>query len=115
MEAGVTRRIGRKMVLVVALALMVPMMAVACTSAAAPRASAPHGAASALGGDARDDAESPGPSELKDGRPATAAQVAQAQQQAAAIPVGDPQAWQFVGPTNIGGRVVDLATDPTTS
>jgi photosystem II stability/assembly factor-like uncharacterized protein len=43
------------------------------------------------------------------------AQVKQARAQAAAISTGDTTPWQFVGPTTIGGRVVDLAIDPTTS
>lgn len=49
------------------------------------------------------------------GAPASAAQVAQARRQAAAIPTGYHAPWRFVGPTNIGGRVVDLAVDPTTT
>jgi hypothetical protein len=101
--------------LIVALTLTVPMMAAACSAPAVPRASSPPRAAAAPGGEAQDDAESPPPSELKDGQPATLAEVAQARQQAAAVPVGDPKAWRFVGPTNIGGRIVDLAIDPATS
>jgi hypothetical protein len=49
------------------------------------------------------------------GQPVTEAQIQQARQQAANIPTGDAAAWQTVGPTNVGGRVVDLAVDPTTS
>ncbi len=45
----------------------------------------------------------------------TLAQVERAQRQAARISTGAPAPWQFVGPTNVGGRVVDLAIDPTTS
>lgn len=45
----------------------------------------------------------------------SAAQAAQARKQAARIPRGGTGSWQNVGPTNIGGRVVDLAIDPTTS
>ncbi|HKR70582.1 MAG TPA: hypothetical protein VJT16_17210, partial [Streptosporangiaceae bacterium] len=52
---------------------------------------------------------------LLNGPPVTPAQVAQARQQAANVPVGDAAAWKFVGPTNVGGRVVDLAVDPTTT
>jgi photosystem II stability/assembly factor-like uncharacterized protein len=43
------------------------------------------------------------------------AQVAQARQQTANVPVGDAAAWKFVGPTNIGGRITDIAVDPTTT
>jgi photosystem II stability/assembly factor-like uncharacterized protein len=43
------------------------------------------------------------------------AQVAQARQQAANVPVGDAAAWKFVGPANIGGRITDIAVDPTTT
>jgi photosystem II stability/assembly factor-like uncharacterized protein len=41
--------------------------------------------------------------------------TAQAGRQAANAPLGDAAAWKFVGPTNIGGRVIDLAVDPTTT
>ena len=46
------------------------------------------------------------------GRPITMAQLHQAAQQAAAIPAPDKTPWQPIGPTNIGGRVVDLVVDP---
>ncbi|MDR3080430.1 MAG: hypothetical protein LBV60_05800 [Streptomyces sp.] len=49
------------------------------------------------------------------GQPSSGAQLVQAQQQAASVPTTDSASWQFVGPTNVGGRVVDLAVDPTTS
>ncbi len=114
------KRISLPRGLVVVLTLMaLPLGAAACSSPAAPRASAPqhHAAAAASGdnGDNGDDSDSPPPSELKDGQPANLNVVAQARQQAASIPVGDSRAWQFVGPTNIGGRVVDLAIDPASS
>jgi hypothetical protein len=41
--------------------------------------------------------------------------VAQARQQATNVPVGDAAASKFVGPTNVGGRVNDIAVDPTTT
>ncbi|WP_203920756.1 WD40/YVTN/BNR-like repeat-containing protein [Rugosimonospora africana] len=68
--------------------------------------------------DGEDEDEAPaGYLDLKDssGQPVTAAQIARAQRQAAAIPSGDNGAWTYTGPTNVGGRVVDLAVDPTTS
>ncbi|MER6981819.1 WD40/YVTN/BNR-like repeat-containing protein [Streptomyces carpinensis] len=50
------------------------------------------------------------------GRPISAGQITLARRQAARIPTGDAdKPWQFVGGTNIGGRVIDLALDPTTS
>lgn len=110
-----SRRISWKTGLTIGLALLAPVTAAACTGPSAPRAAAPHRAAAAPAGDAQEESDSPQPSELKDGHPASPAQVAQARQQAAAIGVGDKNAWQFVGPTNVGGRVVDLAMDPTTS
>ncbi|WP_345630319.1 WD40/YVTN/BNR-like repeat-containing protein [Rugosimonospora acidiphila] len=52
----------------------------------------------------------------RSGHPTGEAQVALARQQASRIPTGDTkQPWQSVGPTNVGGRVTDLAIDPTTS
>jgi photosystem II stability/assembly factor-like uncharacterized protein len=48
------------------------------------------------------------------GQPITMAELHQAAQQAAAIPAPDKTQWQPVGPTNIGGRIVDLVVDPRT-
>jgi photosystem II stability/assembly factor-like uncharacterized protein len=62
-----------------------------------------------------DDDAGPPPVNPHHGLPASAAQVDQARQQAANVSVGDAAAWRFVGPTNIGGRIVDVAVDPTTS
>jgi hypothetical protein len=46
----------------------------------------------------------------------TEAQVKRAAAQAAALPdAGSNSRWQFVGPSNVAGRVTDLAIDPTTS
>ncbi|HEX6518729.1 MAG TPA: hypothetical protein VF070_01760 [Streptosporangiaceae bacterium] len=73
----------------------------------APSGSVPRNA------DAGAETDAPPPPDLKDGHPASLAQVAQARQQAANVPVGDLTSWRFTGPTNIGGRVVDLAVDPT--
>jgi photosystem II stability/assembly factor-like uncharacterized protein len=46
------------------------------------------------------------------GRDVSQAQVRQAIQQAAAIPQGAGGSWALVGPTNVGGRIVDLVVDP---
>src|SRR3954451_9820774 len=65
--------------------------------------------------------ESEGPQSFLDlsasaGKPVTQAQVKRAVAQAAALPeASDSSRWQFVGPSNVGGRVTDLAIDPTTS
>jgi photosystem II stability/assembly factor-like uncharacterized protein len=77
--------------------------AVVIASTATPRAD----------GGAGDDV--PPPPNPIGGLPGSPGQVALARQQAMSIPVGDRTPWRFVGPTNIGGRVVDLALDPTTS
>ncbi len=45
----------------------------------------------------------------------TRAQVQQAEAQAAAAPAATNTQWTLVGPSNIGGRVVDLVVDPTTT
>ena len=47
--------------------------------------------------------------------PVTEAQVKRASAQAAALPEAKSTRWQFVGPTNVGGRVIDIAVDPTTT
>jgi photosystem II stability/assembly factor-like uncharacterized protein len=78
-------------------------------AAVAPSGTAP------LNAEAREESDAPPPPDLKDGHPASLAQVAQARQQAASVPVGDLTSWRFTGPTNIGGRVVDLAVNPATS
>src|SRR5215467_9767451 len=46
------------------------------------------------------------------GHDVTLAQVKRAERQAAAIPQGSKADWQLVGPSNIGGRIVDLVVDP---
>ncbi|MFN2582329.1 MAG: WD40/YVTN/BNR-like repeat-containing protein, partial [Candidatus Dormibacteria bacterium] len=48
------------------------------------------------------------------GQLVTLDQYQRARSQASAIPTGDPAPWQLVGPANVGGRVVDLALDPST-
>ena len=83
-------------------------------AALAPAGAGPAGAAPP-NADAHEESDAPPPSDLKDGHPASLAQVAQARQQAASVPVGDLTSWRFTGPTNIGGRVVDLAENPATS
>jgi photosystem II stability/assembly factor-like uncharacterized protein len=40
-------------------------------------------------------------------------QVTHAIQQAAAVPQGNAASWSLVGPSNVGGRIVDLVVDPT--
>ena len=47
------------------------------------------------------------------GQPITMAELSQAAQQAANIPDPDKTPWQQIGPTNVGGRVVDLVVDPS--
>jgi photosystem II stability/assembly factor-like uncharacterized protein len=47
------------------------------------------------------------------GQPITMAELQQAKQQADAIPAPDHTPWQPIGPTNVGGRVVDLVVDPS--
>lgn len=47
------------------------------------------------------------------GQPITMAELHQAALQAAAIPDPDKTPWQPIGPTNVGGRVVDLVVDPS--
>lgn len=46
------------------------------------------------------------------GREVTQAQLDRAIGQAKAVPQGTGGSWQLVGPTNIGGRITDLAVDP---
>ncbi len=65
-------------------------------------------------------ADDDGPQSLLDleastGQTVTQAQVKQASAQADALPEAPSSRWQFVGPSNVGGRVTDLAIDPTTS
>ncbi len=45
------------------------------------------------------------------GQNATPAQIARAQSQANAVSQGSKASWKLVGPSNIGGRVVDLVVD----
>jgi photosystem II stability/assembly factor-like uncharacterized protein len=65
--------------------------------------------------------ESEGPQSFLDleasaGEPVTQAEVKRAAAQADALPdSADTTRWQFVGPSNVAGRVTDLAIDPTTS
>jgi photosystem II stability/assembly factor-like uncharacterized protein len=42
----------------------------------------------------------------------TQAQVNRSIRQAKAVPQGSRDAWQLVGPSNVGGRITDLAVDP---
>jgi hypothetical protein len=108
----------RRLAVLVVAAGTVLSAAVAFTPGPAPRHDGAGRAAAAEAGDA-DLGEGPGnyADLLKEtsGQPVTPAQVAHARQQAASIPAGDLTSWRFVGPTNVGGRVVDLAIDPATS
>jgi photosystem II stability/assembly factor-like uncharacterized protein len=46
------------------------------------------------------------------GKDVSQEQVTRAIKQAKAIPHGSGEAWELVGPSNVGGRVVDLVVDP---
>jgi photosystem II stability/assembly factor-like uncharacterized protein len=100
------KRVSRPKILIILVALAVAIgggtAALMNSAAAPPRA------------DAGEAADAP-PLNLDNGQPVSAAQVTLAQRQATRIPIGDHAPWRFVGPTNIGGRVVDLALDPTAS
>src|SRR5215472_11224026 len=99
-------------ILVVLIAAIAGGIAAVVTSSAAPPRAAGRVADRAADGGEADDSP---PLDLNDGQPVSQAQVTLARQQALSIPTGDRAPWRFVGPTNIGGRVVDLALDPTTS
>jgi photosystem II stability/assembly factor-like uncharacterized protein len=85
--------------------------ALLAASLSAGSSPAPHTGSTAA--QQADDDDAPPPVNLND-QPGSSAQLSQARQQAAQVQVGDSAAWHFDGPTNIGGRVVDLAIDPTT-
>src|SRR5215467_712564 len=64
--------------------------------------------------------ESEGPQSFLDlaaasGAPVTQAEIKRASAQADALPNADSSRWQYVGPSNVGGRVVDVVVDPTTT
>src|SRR4029079_17823390 len=64
--------------------------------------------------------ESEGPQAFLDlaaasGDPVTQAEIKRASAQADALPDAGGSPWQFVGPSNIGVRVTDLAIDPTSN
>src|SRR6185295_2709319 len=64
--------------------------------------------------------ESEGPQSFLDlatasGAPVTQAEIKRAAAQADALPDADSSRWQYVGPSNVGGRVVDVVVDPTTT
>src|SRR5690349_5760080 len=46
------------------------------------------------------------------GKDVTQAQVDRSIRQAKAVPQGARGSWRLVGPTNVGGRITDLAVDP---
>ena len=94
-------RVRRLIVLLVAAGTVAGTTVAAAGPAAAARHGSAGGAVKKIGG--------------PKGPLVTQAQVAQARQQAANVPVGDTAAWNFVGPTNVGGRVAALAVDPTTT
>jgi photosystem II stability/assembly factor-like uncharacterized protein len=106
------------LVLLVAGALV--MVAIATTTSVTPR-SAPMSAAAAPPPWSGPAEAQEGPQSFLDlaassGAPVTQAQLGRAAAQADALPDADATSrWQFVGPSNVGGRVTDLAIDPTTS
>ena len=74
------------------------------------------GRAVAAGPEGTDDPEAPGDYlalKQNSGGPVTLAEVSRARQQAQAIETGSTADWQLLGPSNIGGRVVDLVVDPS--
>ncbi len=77
--------------------------------------------ASASGSTSKADHDNPAaPAEYADLKDSSAqnvtrAQVLQAEAQAAAAPTSTTTNWTLVGPSNVGGRVVDLVVDPTTT
>ncbi len=108
----------RRLVLLFSIAALAAVAVVATVAAApkrAPTRTASHPARD--GGDGGDG--SYGPQSFLDlgasvGGPVTRTEVRRADSQAAALPQARSGRWQFVGPTNVGGRVTGLAVDPTT-
>jgi len=107
----------RKVVLLVIGVLAV--VGIATAKSVTPKSAASHAAGPApwSGAVKEDD----GPQSFLDvaaasGGPITQDQLKQAAAQAAALPdASDGGRWQFQGPTNIAGRVADIAIDPTTT
>jgi photosystem II stability/assembly factor-like uncharacterized protein len=93
-----------------AIILAVSGMVAASVTAIAISSAGPTGAS-----DTGEEVDAPAVNLDVKGQPVSPGQVAQARRQAASVPTGDATPWQFVGPTNIGGRVADVAVDPTTS
>jgi photosystem II stability/assembly factor-like uncharacterized protein len=116
-------RISRARVLTILLVLTAAVLATVAAivvPSASPRHTAAgqsrHAAAAAGQPGTEDDNDSPPPLDLRQlGQLTNSAQLSQARQQATNIPVGDSASWRFTGPTNVGGRVVDLAVNPVTS
>ena len=91
---------------------------IATTTSTATKGHPVHAAAPLAWNGAEQDAD--GPQSFLDlaassGQPVTQAEVQRAAAQADALPDASDTRWQFVGPSNIAGRVTDLAIDPTTS
>src|SRR3954468_11169188 len=107
----------KRLVLLLSSALVV--VAIASATSVTPRHDAAPDAAPPPWSGAMNESE--GPQSFLDlsapaGTPVTQAQVKQAAAQADALPeASDSSRWQFAGPSNVGGRVTDLAIDPTTS
>ncbi len=107
----------RRLVLLVAGALVV--VAIATLTSETPR-SVPVRAEAPPPWSGSAEKETEGPQSFLDlaasaGKLVTEAQVKRAAAQADALPEATSTRWQFVGPSNIGGRVTDLAIDPTTN
>jgi photosystem II stability/assembly factor-like uncharacterized protein len=106
----------RRLVLLVIGALVVVAI-VTTTSVTAKRGPARAAAPVPWNGAEKD---SEGPQSFLDlaassGDPVTQAEVKRAAAQADALPDATSTRWQFVGPSNVAGRVTDLAIDPTTT
>jgi photosystem II stability/assembly factor-like uncharacterized protein len=100
--------------LIVALAAVAVLVVGISTSAGSH--SSKHHSSTEQHGDSEDDGGPAAPAEyltqrFTSNQNVTTAQIRQAQAQAAALPENG-QSWQLVGPTNVGGRVVDLVVDP---
>jgi photosystem II stability/assembly factor-like uncharacterized protein len=109
----------RRLVLLVTGALVV--VAIATTASVTARRAPAHAASAEpppWSGPA--DKEAEGPQSFLDlaaasGAPVTQAQLKRAAAQADALPDANSTRWQYVGPSNVGGRVIDVVVDPTTS
>jgi len=98
--------------------VLVVVAVVATTRSVSPKEKATHATVAPWNGAMN---ESEGPQSFLDlaastGGPVQPAQVAQAAAQADALPdASDSSRWQYLGPSNIAGRVVDVVVDPHTT